>query len=293
VSVLFVVFCGVATAADSIWDLQAVDANGEATHAKVGAAPVDSNKVVCEGIALNASDEYLDPGLMFQLYVQGENPDAGGIAAWSGCFFQGGPGSAEWEAEYDRMNESGFVPGDRVRVTGFAAFHNGKTNINERHSPAPAMDFVIEVIDAGVGMPTPTVLPSVAASVGFDATRATGGERYQATWCRLENAWIASMPDGWGAGKTVLVTDDGVNTLPVLLSGMGDFDAFAAPTGAFAVTGVFDQEDTSKPYTGDYRLWVKDFADFDVEAPGAPVSEPGGPAILGVAVAALARRRRR
>jgi MYXO-CTERM domain-containing protein len=286
-------YCGSGRAADSIWDLQAVDANGEATHPKVGAAPIDTNKVVCEGIALNASDEYLDPGLMFQLYVQGESPDAGGIAVWSGSFFEGGPYSPTWAAEYARMNESGFLPGDRVRVTGFAAFHNGKTNINERHSAAPAMDFTIEVLDAGVGMPAPTVLPSVAACIGFDPARATGGERYQASWCVLEDARIDSMPDGWGAGKTILVTDDGVNTLPVLLSGMGDFDSFVAPTGTFDVVGVFDQEDTTSPFTGDYRLWVKSFGDFDVAETANPVAEPGGLAVAALAVAGLLRRRSR
>ncbi|MFW6107744.1 MAG: PEP-CTERM sorting domain-containing protein [bacterium] len=285
------VAAGPALRADSIWELQAVDANGEATHPKVGASPVEANKVTVEGIALNRSEDYLDPGLMFQLYVQAEAPDAGGIAAWSGCFFQGGPGSQTWADEFARMTQSGFEPGDRVRVEGFAAFHRGKTNINERHSAAPAMDFTISVLDEDVGMPALTVIPSVGSCNYFDETRAGGGELYQATWCRLDDVWIESMPDGWGAGKTVFVTDNGTDTLPVLLSGMGDFDGYAAPGGPFSVTGIFDQEDESAPFTGSYRLWVKNYGALGQ----APVPEPAGCALLAIGLGAVlvSRRRRR
>jgi len=284
---------GVTLRADAIWDLQAVDANGVATHSKVGADPTNpGNKVVIEGIALNRSEAYLDPGQMFQLYVPAEAPDAGGIAAWSGCFFQGGPGSQMWQDEFDRMTASGFEPGDRVRVEGFAAFHRGKTNINERHSVAPAMDFTISVLDTDVGMPSPAVIPSVGSCNYFDQTRAGGGELYQATWCRLQNVWIHSMPEGWGAGKTILVTDNGADTVPVLLSEMGDFDSYSAPTGLFAATGVFDQEDETSPFTGDYRLWVKNYGDLEL---AAVVPEPGSCGLLAVAGGAVlvGRRRRR
>jgi hypothetical protein len=275
---------------DSIWELQAVDGNGVATDSRVGA----TEKVVIEGIVLNASEEYLDPNVQFQIFVQGEAPDAGGIAAWSGSFFQGGPGSAFWQTEYARLTTSGFQPGNRVRVTGFVAFHQGKTNINERHSASPDMDFDIELLEAGVGMPTPTVLPGVAASTLFDQTRATGGERYQGTWCRLENVWLDPMPDGWGADQTVYVTDDGVNTLAVKLSAMGDFNDYVAPTGLFSVTGIFNQEDATDPYTGDYQLWVKNFDDFETASDNVPVPEPSVLvlAVLGLG-AGLARNRRR
>ncbi len=279
--------------ADAIWDLQAVDANGEATHAKVGADPTNpGNKVVVEGIALNYSEDYLDPGQQFQLYVQAEVPDQGGIPAWSGCFFQGGPGSQTWQDELDRMTSSGFKPGDRVRVEGFVAFHRGKTNINERHSAAPAMDFTISVLEADVGMPDPTVIPSIGSCNYFDQTRAGGGELYQATWCQVGDVWIHSMPEGWGAGKTILVTDNGTDTLPVLLSEMGDFDSYSAPTGVFSATGVFDQEDETFPFTGDYRLWVKDYGDLEL---GAVVPEPAGWAVfaVGMGTVVMSRKRRR
>ena len=288
--------------ADAIWDLQAVDANGESTHDKVGADPTNpSNKVVVEGIALNYSEDYLNPGLMFQLYVQAEAPDQGGIAAWSGCFFQGGPYSQEWQDEFDRMTESNFKPGDHVRVEGFVAFHNGKTNINERHSFAPAMDFTISVLQADVGMPDPSVISSVASCNYFDpvgdadpnlAHRHDGAETYQATWCQLQNVWIHSTPEGWGAGKTILVTDNGTDTLPVLLSGMGDFDSYSAPTGVFSATGIFDQEDETFPFTGDYRLWVKNYGDLALEA---AVPEPASCAVVAVGLGSvlMSRKRRR
>jgi hypothetical protein len=284
-----------------IWDLQAVDADGNKTHPLVGAPAVDrsgnvieSNKVVVEGIVLNASAEYLDPSVQFQIFVQGESPDAGGVAAWNGSFFFGGKGSDAWLDEYDRLNESGFQPGDRVRVTGFALFHNGKSNINSRHSAAPHMAFTIELLEAGVGLPTPTVLPGVAASTLFDQTRATGGERYQGTWCRLENVGIVG--GAWENDGMVLVTDNGTDTIPVHLSAMGDFDLYSAPTGPFSVTGVFNQEDGSAPYTGDYRLWVKSYSDFSFggDDTAAPVPEPSALvlAMMGLG-AGLARNKRR
>jgi hypothetical protein len=277
-----------------IWDLQAVDEDGRGTHLLVGAPAVDgsenvieSNKVVVEGIVLNASAEYLDPSVEFQIFVQGESPDAGGVAVWSGVFFHGD----EWTSEYNRMNESGFQPGDRVRVTGFVAFHQGKTNINERHSPSPDMDFDIELLEAGVGMPTPTVLPGVAASTLFDQNRATGGELYQGTWCRLENVEIVG--GAWENDGMVLVTD-GTDTIPVHLSARGDFDLYSAPTGPFSVTGIFNQEDATDPFTGDYQLWVKNFDDFETTSDSVPVPEPSALvlAVLGLG-AGLARNKRR
>lgn len=279
--------------ADSIWDLQAVDANGNATHPKVGADPTNpSNKVFVEGIALNYSQDYLNPNDMFQLYVQAEAPDKGGLAAWAGAFYQGGSGSEDWLAEFARFTSSGFKPGDRVRVEGYVAFMRGKTNINERHSAAPSLDFTITVLQADVGMPTPTVLPSISVCNYFDQTRSTGAEVYQATWCQFQNVSIASMPDGWGAGKTIYVTHNGTDTFRVLLSAMGDFGGYSPPAGTFSVTGIFDQEDTAAPFTDTYRLWVKNYSDFEA-AP--PVAEPTGCAVLAVGLAGivLGRGRRR
>ena len=279
--------------ADSIWNLQAVDANGMATHPKAGADYNNpANKVVVQGIALNYSDDYLDPNSSFQIYIQAVGDDRGGMAAWAGAFYQGGYGSAEWLDEYARLTSSNFKPGDLVQIEGYVAFMRGKTNINERHSADPALDFTITVIQSGVGMPQPMILPSVSVCNTFDQTRESGGELYQATWSKFQNVWIHSMPDGWGAGKTILVTDNDIDTFSVLLSAMGDFDLHSAPTGGFSVTGIFDQEALASPFTGSYRLWVNNHGSFNLTSDVVP--EPAGltAIVLGLTGFVFTRKRR-
>jgi hypothetical protein len=76
---------------ENLWDLQAVDTNGVGTHPKVGAEigsdpATSSNRVTITGIALNAPGEILDTATQWQVCVQAEAPDQGGIAAWDGSF---------------------------------------------------------------------------------------------------------------------------------------------------------------------------------------------------------------
>lgn len=241
-----------AQAADSIWDIEAVDANGVGTDPRIGADPSDPNSwVTVEGIALNASAEMLDPNIMWQVYVQGEAPDAGGIAAWHGIWFN--PSGWSWPPFPD-VNA-----GDRIRIDALISDHNGKVNINSRHSSDPGMQFYVTVLDANVGMPTARLIADIAACNFFDQTRATGGEQYQAQWVQLNEVSIVSGT--WGAGETLVITDDSGQQLNMLLSDMGDFDSYPEPIGAFSVRGIFDQEDPTPPATGDYRIWLKSFAD--------------------------------
>ena len=65
---------------------------------------------------------------MWQTYVQAEPPDQGGIAAFAAIFYD----DSVWP-RYPMDIQAG----DRVRIEGYTAFHRGKTNINERHSPSP------------------------------------------------------------------------------------------------------------------------------------------------------------
>lgn len=239
---------------DSIWALEAVDAMGLGTHPKVGAAAVEENKVTIRGIALNRSDAYLDPTRMWQIYVQAEAPDQGGIAAWAGIFY-----NSNWPRYPENIE-----PGDRIEITGYVSNINGKVNINERHSAAPELQFQVTVLQAGAGMPEPIVIPDIAACNFFDQTRATGGEKYQAQWVRMNGIEIVSGT--WGAGQTLIVGDISGATMALLLSSMGDFDSFPEPSGAFEPVGIFDQEDKTSPYLEDYRLWVKDYADLGVPA---------------------------
>jgi hypothetical protein len=99
----------------------------------------------------------------------------------------------------------------------------------------------------------------------FDATRKTGGERYQCNWVKFKQVHIVS--GAWKAGNTLVVADDAGSTSSLLLSAQGDFDQHGAPTGKFNVTGIFDQEDATAPTTGDYRLWVKHYSDIEPLVP--------------------------
>jgi hypothetical protein len=96
---------------EDIWDLEVVDAAGSGTHPNVGADPSNpDNKVIIEGIALNATQEYLDIANIWQIYVQAEFPDQGGIAVFSGVWWWG----ASW-CPYP----TDISAGDRIRVEGF------------------------------------------------------------------------------------------------------------------------------------------------------------------------------
>jgi hypothetical protein len=246
-------------AADSIWGLQAVNADGLGTDPRIGGDPYNpANWVTVEGIALNRSQEYLNPNTsgmpfgMWQIYVQSEdgNDPGGGIAVWQGKAFN--PPGWPWPP-------ADVQAGDRVRVVGLIANTNGKVNINSRHSNDPIMQFEVTILEPNAGMPAPRQLPSLADCNTFDMSRSGGGELYQAQWSELNDVWIAS--GAWGNGNTVTLTDDGGGQLSMLLSVMGDFDSYAMPTGKFSVRGIFDQEDATVPCHEGYRMWVKRFAD--------------------------------
>ncbi|HOE64149.1 MAG TPA: DUF5689 domain-containing protein [Candidatus Sumerlaeota bacterium] len=240
--------------AENIWDLQAVDATGLGTHPKVGASVSDpGNRVVIEGIALNNTAEYLNTASSWQIYVQAESPDKGGIAAWAGTFYRNTP----WPRYPLDINA-----GDRVRIEGFLMNTRGKVNINERHSPDPSVVFTVTKIASGVGMPAPQIINNLSDCNYFDQTRAGGGEKYQAQWVKLNRVHIISGT--WGNDKDLILADDDGSTLTMRLSAMGDFDSYTAPTGNFEVTGIFDQEDLAAPYTDSYRIWVKKYSDIQV-----------------------------
>ena len=299
----------------SIWDLQAVDANGNATDPIVGASPTiwdppdvvhpdDPSRVDIEGIVISSPHDFTQvegSGWRYwQIYVQSETEPAG-IA-----IFQGKPWASSWPPPYPDVQA-----GDRVRINGFVADHLGKPNINARHSATPMMDFTVEIVDHP-GMPAPVEIPDLDdcnyfSNQRLDEPGKRGGEFYQAQWCKLTDVWITDPPAedppwgdgwGWGAGKSVLVTDDSGGTLPLYLSDVGDFDDYFPPVGKFDVLGVFDQEDPGTDlgegvtaYTDNYRLWVKSSGDITTGVQVIP--EPATLGLLAVGTVGLLGRRRR
>ena len=245
--------------AENIWDLHAVNADGTGSHAKVGADYNNpDNKVTIQGIALNAPDEILEvsgSSGMYQIYVQAESPDQGGMAVFSGNWWWG----AAW-CPYPLDIEAG----DRIQVVGFIEDHNGKVNLNDRHSPDPKLTFQVTTLQEDAGMPTPIVIPSVADCNYFDETRSGGGEFYQCRWAKLNNLHIESGE--WGAGEEIIASDISGATITILLSAKGDFDLFNAPLVSFSVTGIFDQEDEDSPFHDHYRIWIKNQEDVELSS---------------------------
>jgi hypothetical protein len=135
------------------------------------------------------------------------------------------------------------------------SYYNGKSNLNERHDGDYI--FTVTLMEHG-SLPAPQRLSSIAEATAFDATRASGGERYQGQWCRLDGARVTT--GAWAANQTVTITDDSGATMPMLLGAFGNFTQGAPPPGRFTVTAIFDQEDTTSPYQGTYRFWPLDYS---------------------------------
>ena len=230
-------------AAGDIWDYEAVNADGTGSHPLVDAAPAEENRVTVVGIALNTTGELLDPSQMYSIFIQDET-DWGGMQVWAGSWW------------YDPWPHPNYIPveaGDRVQVRGLLGNHNGKVFINDRHSSSPMTVFEVAILEQGVGMPGPDVIPSVASCNYFDQSRAGGAEYYQTHWCRLNDLEVVS--GDWASGQQLVVTD-GTGDVGLLLAGPGDF-AGPAPTSPFDAIGIFDQEDEELPWHDSYRLWVK------------------------------------
>jgi hypothetical protein len=275
--------------------LQAVDAGGNLAHPLVGADVYDgdgqlieANRVEVVGIALNDPADMLDLASQWQVAVQGEGDDAGGTFAWAGMFY-GQQGI--WGDEVARLGGSGFGAGDRIRITGFAGPLQGKANINERHSPVADLDFTVELLEADVGLPTPE--PTTLAEMNsFDASRLTGGERYQGRLIRVERVRLKEGVGTWAANARDLVLEDATGgELPLWLGTDPVFDTMAAPAGWFDVIGIGNQEPTGgappASWTGGltdgYSIWVTD--------PQHIVPEPAGLSLLLLGAASLRRPR--
>lgn len=255
--------------------LQAVNASGGGTF------PMD-DPVRLRGVILNRSDNMLNsalgtPGFLgpqWQIYVQTDLPgDFGGTACYMAQLYGNLPfnpstesySDGEWLAEIDRVTHDPdtlrlLQPGDAVEIRARApGLHfNGKTNVNEQHLKDPEYDFDVVLLEAGRGLPTPTLLTLAdlkdpADHFIFDSTRTTGCEHHQGTLVRINGVQLTTST--WAANTTVTITD-GVRTFPMLLSRGAGFDTYAPPVGSFDVVAILDQEDGAQGGVAGYRLWV-------------------------------------
>lgn len=266
--------------AEAHWHLQMVDTDGTPNYYKVGAdVPNTDNLVVVEGICLNNPEDMLNPATMWQIFVQGEGDDHAGTAAWAGKFYQ----SDVWADELARLNASGFREGDRVRITGYTDAVGGKANIHERHSAAESLNFTVELLDAGVGLPEPEIV-TIAEMNTFNFTRCCGGENYQCRRIRINDVHVVSGT--WGSNEDIIIADDDGNEL---LMALRNVTFSQQPAGKFDVIGLGNQEPTWPGPTGGktdgYQIWI-------TQPDGVVIPEPVSAAMLVLGGLAILRRRR-
>ncbi len=256
-------------------EFQAVTMSGASTFTGLGIGAVS-----LQGILLNAPEQWLDPtpdptialwfmGGQWEIFIQGEGDDHAGTFCWMGQNYGNGPGddnytNAQWLNELQRLNHdpnTGYVfrPGDRVRVTGYYLFYAGKVNINENHSIDPALDFCLELVKPGVGLPqaesvTLADLKDDQNQPIFDPNRMFGPEYYQGCLTRIEDVNIID-PENWGQGRTIKVADATGRTFPVYLARGDEIAQHACPTGQIDVIGIMDQVGLMDGY----RLLVMDY----------------------------------
>jgi hypothetical protein len=254
--------------------------------------------------------------------------DFGGVAAYMRVndprdktvpVYEPGNLSGQWGGEMDRVNYPLDASGQKVsqslrygdivmiEANSQGLHNNGKYNINEMHSTDPLKDFTITILARDTKpVATPIMLTDLknGSDFLFDkttipgsdgvATRATGCEHYQASLVHLDDLTLVNTDSNdWRPEKTVTV-QQGNLTFPMRL-GLDSklFDAGEdwfnkLKSGPFSVTAILDQEDSSSPYTGGYRLWLTSASELTA------VPEPGCFVLLAVAASmGLLWRRRK
>ncbi|MBK7495384.1 MAG: hypothetical protein IPI28_08305 [Candidatus Omnitrophica bacterium] len=201
-----------------------------------------------EAIALNSPTGLNSIGdNSIVLFVQ---DNTGGIQVYSGAWY--GSGLPNYPASVAQI-----VAGDLLRVTGLTGHFGGKTNIMERHNPV--FTFTIENL-GHPGEPVPYDIADLQQAQAFDPSRATGGEFYQGRLVRLRDVQLSSGT--WEQGGRVAVADVNGATISVALRGQTGLGTQPAPAGVIDLVGIFNQEDTSVPYTGGYEIWPRSINDF-------------------------------
>lgn len=251
--------------AETNWQLQAVNSDGSSAY-----SPAD--RATIEGIILNRPEYMLDTASEWQMYVQGAAGDHAGTAVYmrKSNYIPGNIYSdPNWLAELDRISYDSrtghrFMPGDKVRVNGKTLFYGGKKNINEQHKIDPAYDFTIELVELGAGLPEPELITlnqvkDAGDNFIFDQTRMTGCEYYQARLVRINDVNFVN-PSLWAPNATLTIKDSSGKTFPLKLgAGPGITIGSSNLPSQFDVIAIFDQEDSTAPQTGGYRLWVTNY----------------------------------
>ena len=276
----FLGWCAAASAQTAVVthaELQAVNSTGHTFW-------VETFPFAIRGVIVNDPEEMLDYsynpdataktnlGGQFQMFFQGVDGDRGGTALWMAQNYQamglaGQDYGSEWTNEMRRVQVDAdgrkFRKGDLIEVTARKAlFRGGKRNVNEAHRITSSNDFDVVLVKANAGLPqaeaaTLADLVNADGTQIFDATRATGGERWQGMRVRLDGLRLTNT-NGWGqtnwADRVCTVTDDAGRSFPLRMP-RTDLGDPPATTTVFSATGILNQENSN---TNGYELFVQE-----------------------------------
>jgi len=156
------------------------------------------------------------------------------------------------------LTEATVTTGDLITVVGRVTSYNGLLEINPTQS--------ISKVGSGYSCPT-TVIPSISACTGFDASLASGGEYYEGRLVRLNNVWISagSWPAaGSNSATSLAITDYSGATIQLFIDKDTNVDGSTAPTTHFNLIGILSQYDSTSPYSSYYEIMptiVEDITD--------------------------------
>ena len=218
-------------------------------------------------------------GGQWQIFIQaysdptagGSSTDFGGCEVWMGQNYGNLPWigtsadsytNSQWTAQLSRLNSPTLLStgssvslqaGDVVAITGYGLEYAGMMNVNEQHQIYNS--FTITALETGAPLPAPTVttlgqLMNSSGTFYFDSTRQTGAEHLQGTLVQLDGVRLLSGT--WAPNNTVVVTDGSLRQMTLHIGNNPNLTT--APTKAFNVTGILDQESTDGTEPG--RLYV-------------------------------------
>ncbi|MEN6407578.1 MAG: PEP-CTERM sorting domain-containing protein [Thermoguttaceae bacterium] len=274
--------------------LEAVNSNGSSAYSGI------TGSITLTGVVLNDPTEMSTSSDYWQLFIQSLDPtDHGGVVLWDGYMNYLGDGSYGVDASLTSLTLN---YGDVVTVTAYATDDRcGKCNLTDNHG-ASTIFTVTKTTDHYDTVSSETItladLKNTDDTFQFDSSRNSGCEYYQSTLVSLKGLTLADA-SLWGKDQTVTVKQkiNGVDYTFDLLLGSNDSLNLSADTlslmetKGFDLTAILDQEDTSSPYTGGYRLWLTSTENGALTV----VPEPGALALClagGLATMLVWRRRR-
>lgn len=148
-------------------------------------------------------------------------------------------------------NDFGYtvMEGDEVTMDGTVASFNGLAQFNPN---------TIIVNSTGNAIVSPTDVSDLDEST-------------ESQLIRLTNVTLVNPTQWDNSGSNNIDVTDGTSTWTVRIdSDVADLNALPAPTGAFNITGIGGQFDSSDPYTEGYQLLPRYAADLELIPSGAP-----------------------